>query len=284
MTPVSDTFPSRSERWSVPPLLNASVGLHAAAALAAALVPGAAPWALGAVVLDHLALGTLGLLPRSALLGPNVTRLGAAAAARGAFALTLDDGPDPQVTPAVLDRLDELGLRATFFCIAERARAQPALTRRIVARGHDVQNHSQRHCHNFAVLGPAALRREISRAQNELADITGRQPRFFRAPAGLRNVFLDPVLHRLGLTLVSWTRRGLDTRLSDADRVSRRLCGDLGAGDILLLHDGNAARTDAGTPVLLDVLPALAQRGRALGLHPETLRDTLAQRHAAKAP
>jgi peptidoglycan/xylan/chitin deacetylase (PgdA/CDA1 family) len=82
-------------------------------------------------------------------------------------------------------------------------------------------------------------------------------PTFFRAPAGLRNPFLAPVLHREGLTLASWTRRGFDTRERDAARVLQRLTRGLAAGDILLLHDGNAARDAQGRPVILDVLPAL---------------------------
>ncbi|MEO7854570.1 MAG: polysaccharide deacetylase family protein [Rubrivivax sp.] len=282
MIPAPDTFPNGSERWTAPPLVAASVGLHAAAVLAVALVPGVGEWALGSMALNHIALGTAGLRPRSALLGPNISRLGAPARARHAVALTFDDGPDPEVTPAVLDLLDALAVRATFFCIAERAHAHPALTRTIVARGHDVQNHSLRHRHTFALLGPGALRREIGQAQAVLADITGRTPHCFRAPAGLRNPFLDPVLHRFGLTLVSWTRRGFDTRARDADRVLQRLATGLGSGDILLLHDGNAGRTRAGVPVVLQVLPALVERLRHLALRPETLVEALPPRRGAR--
>jgi peptidoglycan/xylan/chitin deacetylase (PgdA/CDA1 family) len=259
----------------------ASVGLHAVAVLAAALAPGAGEWALGSVALNHVALGTAGLRPRSSMLGPNVSRLDAAAAARQVVALTLDDGPDPDVTPALLDLLDALGVRASFFCIAERARAHPALTRRIVACGHDVQNLCLRHRHSFALLGPAALRREVGEAQALLADITGRAPHCFRAPAGLRNPFLDPVLHRLGLNLVSWTRRGFDTRAQPADRVLARLSDGLAAGDILLLHDGNAARTPAGVPLVLQVLPALVARLQHLALHAQTPGEALPTRRGA---
>ncbi len=267
-------------RWPWPPALNASVGLHAAAAGAAVLIPGALPWALGAVVLNHAALSAAGLWPRSALLGPNVTRLLAVAAARGEIAITLDDGPDPEVTPAVLDLLAEHGVRATFFCIAERARGQAALLRRIVAAGHSVQNHSLRHRHNFSLLGPRGFEREIGTAQDLLADLTGVRPFCFRAPAGLRNPLLDPVLHRLGLHLVSWTRRGYDTRETDAGRVLARLVRGLTGGDILLLHDGHARRTAAGRPLVLEVLPPLLGRCRAAGLRPVTLDQALPHRHA----
>ena len=259
----------------MPPLLRASLGWHAAAGGIALALPEAAPWALGGVLLNHAVLTAAGLWPRSRLLGPNVTRLPAASAARGEFALTIDDGPDAEVTPALLDLLERQRVRASFFCIAERVRAQPALAREIVARGHEVQNHTAVHRHNFALLGPGALAAEIGRAQQQIAEVCGRQPRFFRAPAGLRNPFLDPVLHRLGLRLVSWTRRGFDTRERDPARVLARLTRDLGAGDILLLHDGNAARTAGGRPVVLEVLPPLLERLRTDGLRAVTLPQAL---------
>jgi peptidoglycan/xylan/chitin deacetylase (PgdA/CDA1 family) len=256
--------------------VRASVGVHVLAAAAAIARPSLWPWALGAVVLDHALITASGLWPRSRLLGPNVTRLPAEAIVRHEVALTIDDGPDPDVTPQVLDLLDAHGVRATFFCIARRAEAQPALTREIVARGHSVQNHTDAHSHDFSFSGPRAFTVEIERAQATLAALTGQRPTCFRAPAGLRNPFLDPVLHRLGLQLVSWTRRGFDTRESDASRVLARLQRGLAAGDILLLHDGHAARGADGRPVILDVLPPLLDAIQRAGLRAVTLPQALA--------
>lgn len=269
-------------RWPLPPLLRASVGLHGAAAGASLWVPDAWPWALAAVAANHALVTAAGLTPRSALLGPNLTRLPPASAARREYALTIDDGPDPAVTPALLDLLAQSGVRATFFVIAERAAAQGALLRRIVAAGHSVQNHSDRHRHHFSLLGPRALAREIGAAQDRLADLAGERPHCFRAPAGLRNPFLDPVLHRLDLQLVSWTRRGFDTREADPRRVLARLAARPAGGDILLLHDGHARRTADGTPVLLEVLPPLLARYRAAGLRPVTLAHAVPRRHAPR--
>jgi len=267
--------------WPVPPLIQASAGVHLAAAGLAVALPEAAVWAVGGVALNHAALTAAGLWPRSGWLGPNHTRLPDAAARRGEVAITIDDGPDPEVTPRVLDLLDELGLVASFFCIADRARAQPALAREIVARGHAIENHSHLHRHHFSLLGPRGFAREIGAAQSLLADLTGRAPTCFRAPAGLRNPFLDPVLHRLGLHLVSWTRRGFDTREPDPQRVLARLVRGLAGGDILLMHDGHAARTPQGRAVLLDVLPALADRLREAKLGTVTLAAVLPPRGAA---
>ena len=267
-------------RWPWPPVLAASVGVHALAAVAAAAAPAHAGGAAAVVALNHLVLTGAGLWPRSTLLGPNLRRLPAAAASRRQVALTFDDGPDPEVTPRVLDLLDAAGARATFFVIGERVLAAPALAREIVARGHALANHSAAHRHDFSLRGPARLEREIARAQHILADVAGVRAHCFRAPAGLRNALLDPVLHRLNLHLVSWTRRGYDTREGSAERVLARLVRELAAGDIVLLHDGNAARTPHGSPVVLDVLPRLLAALRAARLETVTLADAIAPRHA----
>ncbi len=270
----------------MPGFLKGSIGVHLLAAGAAAAMPQYAGWAVAAVAANHAVLTLAGLLPRSSLLGPNMTRLGDASGDAGRICLTIDDGPDPQVTPAVLDLLESEGMRASFFCIGERAARHATLTREILARGHDVQNHSFVHRHNFSLLGPRGLAAEISRGQHALFDVTGRWPRYFRAPAGLRNPFLDRVLHRQGLQLVSWTRRGFDTRESDPQTVLQRLTRNLAGGDILLLHDGHSARSPDGRAVIIDVLPGLARAARLTGLHWTSLSDELAlQRdpHAAAA-
>jgi len=169
--------------------------------------PGLWPWALGAVILDHAVLTGAGLWPRSRWLGPNLTRLPRSSASRGEVAITIDDGPDPDVTPQVLSLLAAYRARASFFCVGERVERHPELAREIVRLGHAVENHSQHHRHSFSLMGPRGMEREIVGAQRTIARITGEGPRFFRAPAGLRNPFLDPVLCRLQLKLATWTRR-----------------------------------------------------------------------------
>jgi peptidoglycan/xylan/chitin deacetylase (PgdA/CDA1 family) len=270
-TPVAHPPRAAAARWRPPLLVQASVACHLGAGVAVAALPTTWPWAAAAVGLNHLLLTATGLWPRSTWLGPNMNRLHGPAVERGEVAITIDDGPDPEVTPAVLDLLDAHAVRATFFCIAERARAHPQLCRQIVARGHSVQNHSRDHSHRFSLLGPGGFAREIGAAQRMLADVTGHLPRYFRAPAGVRNPLLGPVLQRLDLELVSWTRRGYDTVQRRPARVLARLSHALAAGDILLLHDGNAARAADGRPVLLAVLPALLHELALHGLRAVTL-------------
>ena len=247
-------------------LVRASGGLHIASAAMLAASPESWPWVAGCILADHAVLVAGSLWPRSRLVGPNVRRLETDAAGVGTVALTFDDGPDPRVTPRVLDLLEARGARATFFCIAARAEENPGRVAEIARRGHRVENHSYRHSSGFCFLGPRAAGRDIDRAQAVLTDQAGAAPRWFRAPAGLRNPWLDGVLVTRGLTLVSWTRRGLDTTARDAGPVLRRLSRDLGAGDILAMHDAGPWRLHGGGHAGLETLPRLLDAIEGAGL------------------
>jgi peptidoglycan/xylan/chitin deacetylase (PgdA/CDA1 family) len=196
-------------------------------------------------------------------------RLPKAAAARGEVALTFDDGPDPVVTPQVLDLLDRYSAKASFFCVGEKVNAHPHIVGEIIRRGHSVENHSARHSKVFACLGVGALRREIEAAQICIDKACARRPLFFRAPMGLRNPFLDSVIAHLGLHYVSWTRRGFDTVSRSPAAVLGRLSRNLAAGDILLLHD--TARSADASPLILQVLPNILERIHSAGLHSVSL-------------
>jgi peptidoglycan/xylan/chitin deacetylase (PgdA/CDA1 family) len=261
--------------WHPTATVKASIAIHALAGAGLVLAPSLWPQALAALVANHGVLTAAGLWPRSTLLGPNVTCLPASAAARNEIVLTIDDGPDPDATPQVLDLLDAAGAKATFFCIGEEVTRHAALARELVARGHHIENHSQHHLKTFSIFGPARIRREIADAQASIADAVGRAPCYFRPTAGLRNPFLDPVLTELDLQLVSWTRRPFDTRCGDPDLVVARLTRGLAAGDILLMHDGNSAPTAAGKPVILEALPRLLATLRAAGLNSVTLAQAM---------
>lgn len=264
-------LPNPARRWSPSPLIRAAIALHVAALAALIVRPGNWPIVLAAVVAMHLALALAGLWPRSRLLGPNLVRLPRAAILRDEVVLSFDDGPDPAVTPAVLELLDRFGAKASFFCVAERAAREPQLVAEIVRRGHSVENHSARHSNAFAFQGYRGFRRELAAAQDMLARLAGRAPAWFRAPMGIRNPFLEPALAHSGLQYVSWTRRGYDAVRGDAAGVLRRLTRGLAAGDILLLHDGHPARTAQGVPVVLAVLPRLLEILAAQGLRAVSL-------------
>lgn len=238
--------------------IRVSIVVHAAGVIVLALAPGVWPWVAAALVANHLVLAAGVFHVRGRLLGPNLSRLPAAAAEQRQVCLTFDDGPHPEVTPRVLELLQRYQAKASFFCIGERARAYPEIVREIVRRGHSVENHSDRHSHAFALYGISFLRREIGRTQATVTAITGRAPQFFRAPAGFRSPLLGFVLTPMGLRYVSWTRRGLDTVARDPAGVLGRLTSGLAAGDVLLLHDS--------VPLSLTVLPALLEQLAARGL------------------
>jgi peptidoglycan/xylan/chitin deacetylase (PgdA/CDA1 family) len=260
--------PHSPRRWAPGAAIRVSAAFHVACLACAALRPESWPWVLLAIVLNHVTIGLIGMWPRSRWLGPNMLRLPDASRRRREVALTFDDGPDADITPRVLDLLDRYNARASFFCIGEKAAAHPEVVREIARRGHSVENHSMRHSGFFAFLGLRGLRAELSQAQDAIAAAAGRPPAFFRSPMGIRNPFLDPVIAQLGLSYVTWTRRGFDTVARRPQAVLQRLLRGLDAGDILLLHD---RRTGSATPPVLEVLPPLLEEIQAAGLTPVSL-------------
>jgi peptidoglycan/xylan/chitin deacetylase (PgdA/CDA1 family) len=257
-------------RWRPSTVVRLSMVLHAGAG-ASLLVPGAWPWALGAVALNHTALTIAGMVPRCGWLGANLTHLPPAQARQGEVALTFDDGPDPMLTPQILALLAEAEARASFFLIGARARKHPELVRAILAGGHTVENHTDTHPLYFAAMGMGAQQRQIMRAQESI-QAAGGMPRYFRPPVGLRNPLLDPALAKLGLHHASWSRRGADGWLSDPTRILRRLSCPV-AGEVLLLHDGTWRADAAGRPPVLAVLPGLLAQLRERHLRAVPLPD-----------
>ena len=265
----------RGGGWRPSPFLAASAGLHGVALATLAASPQSWSLVLAAILGNHLAIGAAGMFPRCGWLGPNITRLPAARAHGELVGLTFDDGPDPEVTPAILDLLERARARATFFCIGQRAEAYPDLVAAIRAHGHGVENHSYSHPNGFALRASDGLRREILGAQHAIERSGGGRPTFFRAPAGIQNPWLAPVLSTTGLSLVSWTRRGFDTVTRDGARVASRLVRSLGPGDILLLHDGSSARGAGGRPVVLEALPRVLDEMSRKGLRSDALHAIL---------
>ncbi|HEY2801683.1 MAG TPA: polysaccharide deacetylase family protein [Chthoniobacterales bacterium] len=151
--------------------------------------------------------------------------------------LTLDDGPDATQTPRMLELLERFEAKATFFVVGKRAVQFPELIEKIVAAGHEIGNHTCLHpSGSFWMLGPRRLAAEI--------DCFPVSSPFFRAPAGLKNGFLHPLLEQRGMRLIGWTVRGLDTLSHDASAVGERIQRRVKPGAILLLHEGHRAATE----------------------------------------
>jgi peptidoglycan-N-acetylglucosamine deacetylase len=260
-------------RWRPAPILWLSLVVHGFALIVLTVQPHLWRWVAGSIIGNHLLLCVAVLFPRASWLGSNLTRLPEVNRRRNEIALTFDDGPDPEVTPRVLELLERHNVKASFFCIGAKAAAFPDLVREIVRRGHSVENHSNRHPHTFSLYGLRRLAHEVDSAQSCIAGITGLAPRFFRAPAGFRSPLLDPILAWRGLRYMSWTRRGFDAVARDPALVLRLLTRNLSAGEIVLLHDGAGTRSEANEPLVLSVLPRLLEVITAKGLHPVSLYD-----------
>lgn len=211
----------------------------------------------------HLTLLYGTLRPNNHLFGPVVTRL--PGADHGEIWLTIDDGPDPQDTPILLDLLDAAGAKATFFVRGDRIRAHPDLAREILRRGHGLGNHTETHPQaSFWRLGPWRLAREIGSCQEAVSTATGSALRFFRAPVGMVNPFVHPAAGTHRLTVVGWTARGFDgVKNADPAQIVRLILRDLRSGGIVLLHEGrrNAAGEAVNVRALELLLPAIRRRG-----------------------
>jgi len=178
-------------------------------------------------------------------------------------ALTFDDGPDPQVTPLVLDLLDRHGVKATFFVIGSKAEAHPALIQDILARGHAVGNHSQTHPPFLMLQGRRAIAREVGAAQAVLRR-AGVVPLAFRPPVGITNPDLWPVLMDQGLFCVNFNRRAGDMGNRRVAGLARKLLRKARARDIILLHDTRPHRVTV--PFLLEEFDRLLQGLKEKGL------------------
>lgn len=230
--------------------------------------------ALTPIFISHLLLLYPTLTPNSQWWGPVVRSF---ATDEQEVWLTIDDGPSPSDTVALLDVLDRFDARATFFVIGERAEKHPHLVTEILTRGHEVANHTFTHPSAwFWSAGPRATAREIDRCTPALRSTTERPARFFRPPAGLKNPFLHPALARRGLCMIGWTARGFDTLRRDPARVASAIAKHVRRGAIILLHEGHHASAFHARCLEL-TLAMVSERGyRCVIPEPQQLRFSAA--------
>jgi len=177
--------------------------------------------------------------------------------AEAAVALTFDDGPHPRTTPAVLDRLDELSLPATFFCLGERVASYPDLVTEILSRGHQVETHGYRHDHHF-IHTPRWVRSDLDAAVDVLG-AAGVRPRWFRPPYGQTTGATMFEARRRSLRLVLWSAWGREWDEPDAVSVARRVAAGLAPGAIVLLHDADVLSPPGSSRRVAQALGPIAE-------------------------
>ena len=224
--------------------------------------------------------------PRAQLFGSTICRTNSARK----LAITFDDGPNPAITPKLLDLLDRYNARATFFLIGRFVRESPELVKETVARGHVVGNHTETHPNLFR-LAPMQIRVELRLCHSAISNAIGAPPKWFRPPYGFRNPWVIPAARELGYGTVMWTLIPGDWRERPAEWLLPRLQpiadhaqrslrnGSKRAasvtGDILCLHDGSYRQMNGERSRTLAALEYWLPRWRDLGLEFVTIEEAV---------
>ena len=181
-------------------------------------------------------------------------------------ALTFDDGPNPDATPAILDALAAHGVHATFFVLGRHAEMWPDLVRRVADEGHAVANHGYYH-RKLHFKSPAYVRRDLGLGTQVIERAAQVRPRFFRAPHGFRSPWVTAIARSLGQRTVGWSLGVWDSARPGADVIAQRTVDGAKPGSILLLHDGDGydsqgdrMQTARAVPIIVDRLLAAGYR------------------------
>jgi peptidoglycan/xylan/chitin deacetylase (PgdA/CDA1 family) len=224
--------------------------------------------------------------PRAQLFGTTVCRTNSARK----LAITFDDGPNPAITPKLLNLLDRYKAKATFFLIGRYVRECSELVQETVARGHEVGNHTELHP-NLFWLNPSKVRVELRLCHDAIRGAIGKPAKWFRPPYGLRNPWVIPAARELGYRTVMWTlipgdwqekpAEWLIPRMQPiADNAKRSLgngsnAAAAGTGDVLCLHDGGHRELNGDRSRTLDALEYWLPRWRDLGLEFVTIGEAV---------
>ncbi len=205
------------------------------------------------------------------------------------LALTFDDGPNPTITPKLLDLLDRYNAKATFFLIGRFVRECPDLVKETVARGHSVGNHTETHP-NLFWCSPTQARIELRLCQDAIRNVLGAPPMWFRPPYGIRNPWVVRVAREMGcetvmLTLIpgDWMVKPAEWLIPRLQPIADRLVKSSkrdsdsrgGWGDVLCLHDGSHRGLNGDRKLTLTALEHWLPRWRDLGLEFVTIDEAV---------
>jgi peptidoglycan/xylan/chitin deacetylase (PgdA/CDA1 family) len=189
---------------------------------------------------------------------------------RRGVALTFDDGPHPEGTPALLDLLGEAGAVATFFVVGEQVERWPQIVERIRGEGHAVALHGFRH-RNQLRLAPGVVARDLELGAGAVELATGRRPTLYRPPYGIFNPAALALVRRRGFDTLLWSRWGHDWRASvSPERIATEATRDLTDRDVILLHDADHYNAAGSWRNTLAAMPRILQAVERRGLHTVT--------------
>lgn len=237
--------------------------------------------------------------PRAQLFGPTICRTNSSRK----LAITFDDGPNPAITPQLLDLLDRYNAKATFFVIGRFVRECPDLVKETAARGHVIGNHTDTH-RNLTWLSPAQVTVELRLCHHAIANALGAPAKWFRPPYGFRNPWVIPAATELGCNTAMWTlipgdwlerpAKWLIRRMQPIATHAHRHSGGppqsfasaqdkkaaptteaTGAGDVLCLHDGYHKELNYDRTRTLKALEHWLPRWRDLGLEFVTMEEAV---------
>ncbi|HXM96737.1 MAG TPA: polysaccharide deacetylase family protein [Candidatus Dormibacteraeota bacterium] len=224
--------------------------------------------------------------PQSQLFGKSIYRT----KSPHKLAITFDDGPNPAITPKLLDLLDRYAAQATFFVVGKFVRECPDLLRETVARGHAVGNHTETHP-NLFWLTTSEIRDELRRCDDAISSAIGIKPKWFRPPFGFRNPWVVSAANAQSQGTVMWTLMPGDWKSKPADWLiarmkpiakhaerfanSRVAKAESAAGDILCLHDGDFRKLNADRFRTLQALEYWLPRWRNSALEFVTIDEAV---------
>jgi peptidoglycan/xylan/chitin deacetylase (PgdA/CDA1 family) len=225
--------------------------------------------ALAGLAIAHGAPGVTAIGPVRERLFPRLAGIGRP----DHVAISFDDGPDPASTPAFLDLLAGRAVTATFFLLGSMVTKAPGLTAEISARGHEVAVHGWEHACTL-LRTPRAVRDDLARARDAVAEATGAEPAFYRPPYGVLSGGALAAARGLALTPVLWSNWGKEWLPgATAESVYRTAAGGLGGGSCVLLHDSDCTSPPGTALAALGALPRLLDDCRAAALDVGPLAD-----------
>jgi peptidoglycan/xylan/chitin deacetylase (PgdA/CDA1 family) len=249
------------------------------------------PWLIGtpAAIVAAAGIAAYGAVyPRAQLFGRTICRTNSPRK----LAITFDDGPNPAITPKLLDLLDRHNAKATFFLIGRYVRECPELVKETMTRGHIVGNHTETHP-NLSRKSRKEIRVELHLCNDAISNAIGAEPRWFRPPYGMRNPWVIPAAREFGYRTVMWTLIPGDWQEKPAEWLIPRMqpieqhaqqnlkaapgssIDSNATGDILCLHDGGHRELNADRSRTLAALEHWLPRWRDLGLEFVTIDEAV---------